>query len=191
LGDNAIYRMGRVLEVLQQYARDVVPTLGRHPLLGQPTLSIGRIFGGVSVNTVPDCCTIEIDRRVVPGEDPRDARRHAVQAVARALGDDPLVEHAPPFLISSGLSDELSRAFAARLSETICRHGGSGRRLGVSYGTDAPAFAGAGIPTVVFGPGSIEQAHTADEWVAVEQLHAATEVLFRFASEAHSARNRG
>jgi acetylornithine deacetylase len=56
--------------------------------------------------------------------------------------------------------------------------------LGVPYGTDAPAFAGAGIPTVVFGPGSIAQAHTADEWIAVEQLHLATEILYRFASQA-------
>jgi len=190
LGDNAIYRMGRVLEVLKQYARDVVPTRGRHPLLGQPTLSIGRIFGGVSVNTVPDCCTIDIDRRVVPGEDPQAARQHAVEAVEQALRDDPLVEHAQPFLISAGLSDELSRPFAARLSETIRRYGGSGNCVGVSYGTDAPVFAAAGIPTVVFGPGSIEQAHTADEWVAIDQLHAATEILFRFVSEPRPAGNQ-
>lgn len=189
LGDNAIYRMARVLQVLEQYAREVVPTLGQHPLLGQPTLSVGRIFGGVSVNTVPDGCTIEIDRRVVPGEDPHAAREHAVQAVGRALGNDPLVEHDQPLLVSQGLSDELSRTLAARLSETIRSCGAPGRCLGVPYGTDAPAFAGVGIPTVVFGPGSIEQAHTADEWVAIEQLQAATEILFRFASGTRFSRS--
>lgn len=186
-GDNAIYRMARVLGALERYARDVAPTLGRHPLVGQPTLSVGLIAGGVSVNTVPDRCSIEIDRRALPGEDPRAAFQHVVEYVDRELWNDPQVEHEPPYLISSGLSDELSRPFAARLSEMTRRYGGPGRRLGVPYGTDAPAFAGAGIPTVVFGPGAIAQAHTADEWIAIEQLHWATEILYRFASQAWDA----
>jgi len=181
LGDNAIYRMARVLEALEHYARDVVPALGRHPLAGHPTLSVGLISGGVSVNTVPDRCTIEIDRRVLPAENPQAALEHVEAFVAEAVAGDPLVEQEPPYLISSGLSDELSRDFAARLSSTIRRYGGSGRCVGVPYGTDAPAFSSRGIPTVVFGPGSIEQAHTADEWVAIDQLHTATEILYEFA----------
>ncbi len=181
LGDNAIYRMARVLEALERYARDVVPALGRHPLVGHPTLSVGLISGGVSVNTVPDRCTIEIDRRVLPAENPQAALEHVEAFVAEAVAGDPLVEQEPPYLISSGLSDELSRDFAARLSRTIRRYGGSGRCVGVPYGTDAPAFSSRGIPTVVFGPGSIEQAHTADEWVAIDQLHTATEILYEFA----------
>src|SRR4051812_16499810 len=50
LGDNAIYHMARVLLMLEQYARDVVPQLASHPLCGQPTLSVGVISGGISVN---------------------------------------------------------------------------------------------------------------------------------------------
>lgn len=178
-GDNAIYRMARVLATLERYARDTAPTLGQHALVGQPSLSVGLVSGGVSVNTVPDRCTIEIDRRVLPGEDPQAAYQHVVEFVARELRDDPLVEHAPPYLTSCGLSDELSRPFAERLSEIIRQGGGPGRCVGVPYGTDAPAFAGAGIPTVVFGPGSIAQAHTADEWISVEQLQRATEIFYR------------
>lgn len=181
LGDNAIYRMARVLQALEHYAREVAPTLGRHPLVGHPTLSVGLISGGVSVNTVPDGCTIEIDRRVLPDEDPQRALEHVTSFVAQALAHDPLVEHERPYLISSGLSDELSRDFACRLSGTIRRHGRSGQCLGVPYGTDAPAFSQPGIPTVVFGPGSIAQAHTADEWIATDQVHAATEILYEFA----------
>ncbi len=185
-GDNAFYRMARVLSALERYARDVAPTLGRHPLVGQPSLSVGLISGGVSVNTVPDRCTIEIDRRVLPGEDPRAAFQHVVEYVDREL-NDPQVGHEPPYLISRGLSDELSRSFAICLSAAIRQSGGAGRCLGVPYGTDAPAFAGRGIPTVVFGPGAIAQAHTADEWIAIEQLHRATEILYRFASQAWDA----
>ena len=78
------------------------------------------------------------------------------------------------------LADVRERAPGARLSETIRRGGFPGECLGVPYGTDAPALARHGVPTVVFGPGSLAQAHTADEWVAVEQLQAATEILYRF-----------
>jgi acetylornithine deacetylase len=51
----------------------------------------------------------------------------------------------------------------------------------VPYGTDAPAFAADKIPTVVFGPGDLKQAHTKDEWIAIEQLQKATEIYYEFA----------
>jgi acetylornithine deacetylase len=50
----------------------------------------------------------------------------------------------------------------------------------VPFGTDASTISLAGVPSVVFGPGSIDQAHTADEWLDVEQLRLASEVLYRF-----------
>ena len=53
-GDNAIYRMAPVLLALKRYQHDVVPTLGKHALCGSPTISVGTIHGGISVNTVPD-----------------------------------------------------------------------------------------------------------------------------------------
>ena len=53
--------------------------------------------------------------------------------------------------------------------------------MGVPYGTNAASIAVAGIPSAVLGPGSIAQAHTADEWIAVEQLGLAVEVYARLA----------
>ena len=55
--------------------------------------------------------------------------------------------------------------------------------VGVPYGTDAAAFSAARVPTVVFGPGSISQAHTADEWLDLGQLQTASDVLYRFACQ--------
>ena len=52
--------------------------------------------------------------------------------------------------------------------------------VGVPYGTNAAAIAAAGVPSIVFGPGSIDQAHTADEWLALDQLEQASEALYRF-----------
>ena len=54
----------------RRYAARVAGQRACDPLLGPPTLSVGRIEGGTSVNTVPDRCRIEIDRRLIRGEDP-------------------------------------------------------------------------------------------------------------------------
>lgn len=183
LGDNAIYRMARVLRALDQYANEVVPQLGRHRLLGRPTLSVGMISGGISVNTVPDGCTIEIDRRLLPGETAPEVIAATQAFIAAELGEARGVEHDPPFLNMSPLSDELNGDLAASLAQTLRRNGRPGQCLGVPYGTDAPALASCGIPCVVFGPGALAQAHTKDEWVAIEQLQAATEIFYQFCLE--------
>jgi acetylornithine deacetylase len=182
LGDNAIYHMARVLAVLEQYAQKVVPGMGSHPLCGHPTLSVGTISGGISVNTVPDRATIEIDRRVLPGEDPRAALNHCLDYINTHVPPGTPVVQEAPFMLTSGLADEDNGPLAARLGEAIQRHGGAGKAIGVPYGTDAPHYAATGCPTVVFGPGSIDQAHTADEWIEIAQLRAAADILYDFAA---------
>ncbi len=181
LGDNAIYHMSRVIGALEQYAKDIVGKLAKHRLVGSPTLSVGTITGGISVNTVPDLCTIEIDRRVVPGEEPWAAYQHVIDHIAQHTPANTPVKHGEPFITTGGLNDDLNGQLAERLGAVIRDNGGEGQRIGVPYGTDAAAFAAAGVPTVVFGPGSIDQAHTADEWVEIEQLKTAAEILYRFA----------
>ncbi|MEX2174484.1 MAG: M20 family metallopeptidase [Pirellulaceae bacterium] len=181
LGDNALYHMARVLQVFEQYGRDIVPTLATHPLVGQPTLSVGLISGGLSVNTVPDRCTIEIDRRVLPGEDPQAAFEHAVEFVNMHVTTGTPLIHDPPFMFTRGLSDDRNTDLAAGLAAASAQHGGPGQQVGVPFGTDAPHYAATGSPTVVFGPGSIAQAHTADEWLDLDQLRLAADILFDFA----------
>lgn len=179
-GENAIYRMARVLNVLEEYARDVVGRAGAHPLCGPATLSVGTIAGGVSVNTVPDRCTIEIDRRLPPGEDGVRARQAVIEYLESRLGADFPVDHDPSYLSGPALSDDANGPPADRLTSLVCDVAGSCRRVGVPYGTHAAVYAAAGVPSVVFGPGFIEQAHTRDEWVPVDQVRAAAEVVYRF-----------
>jgi acetylornithine deacetylase len=178
LGENAIFRMGRVLAVLEQYQRDV-GHLGEHALCGRPTLSVGTILGGISVNTVPDSCTIEIDRRILPDDDPARERQHVIDYISTALPDVSGIEHLPPIMRSRGLSDAQNGALSERLAAAAREVRGSVKKIGVPFGTNATAF-GADIPTVVFGPGSVAQAHTADEWIDLDQLQAASEILYRF-----------
>ena len=76
--------------------RAVLPGLGNHPLCGPATLSVGTIRGGASVNTVPDRATIEIDRRLMPGEDPAEACGHAAEYLAAALSPTAAIQHDLP-----------------------------------------------------------------------------------------------
>jgi acetylornithine deacetylase len=180
LGDNAIYKMGRLLQRIEAYQRDALGAIGSHPLCGPATLSVGMIHGGVSVNTVPDRCTIEIDRRLPPGEDPQGAWRHLVDYLAVGDAAQFGIEHEPPSLCGLPLSDGANRQLAEELGRVAHDVLGAGRPIGVAYATDGASIAAAGVPTVVCGPGSIEQAHTDDEWLSIEQLQAAVEVYTRF-----------
>ncbi len=180
-GDNAIYKMARVLRALDRYHREVAVTLGRHPLCGQVSLSVGTIHGGLSVNTVPERCTIEIDRRLLPGDDGRTAFEQVVEYLRGELGSDAGIEHDEPFLLGATLKDGPNQALAEQLGAVAGELFGRGARIGVPFGTNAAAISAAGVPSVVFGPGSIDQAHTADEWLLVEELERAAEVFYRFA----------
>ncbi|MBL9124141.1 MAG: M20 family metallopeptidase [Planctomycetaceae bacterium] len=179
LGDNAIYKMARLLAALEAYQRDAAPRLPQHSLCGQVTLSVGTIRGGISVNTVPDRCTIEIDRRILPGETRASAYRHVIDFVANYPGIDFEIQHDAPFLEGEPLADGANAAVANRLGAISRELSGQGERIGVPFGTDAAQIAASGVPSVVFGPGSIDQAHTADEWLPLDELELASEALYR------------
>jgi acetylornithine deacetylase/succinyl-diaminopimelate desuccinylase-like protein len=177
-GENAIFKMARVLQALEQYQREEAPRRGEHPLVGRPSLSVGLISGGISVNTVPDECVIEIHRRLLPGEDPLAAQRHVIEHVAACCpGEAP--EHDPLYLAGGGLANDINESLAERLCAAARRHADASV-VGVQYGTNAAASSAAGVPSVVFGPGHIAQAHTKDEWIEIEQLHRAVEVYDDF-----------
>jgi succinyl-diaminopimelate desuccinylase len=176
-GENAIYRMGEVLGRLAAYAERLPQLRPPHPLCGGSTCSVGRIGGGASVNTVPDDCWIEIDRRIIPGEEGADARGEVI-AELESLPFP--VQHDEPWIVGFALSDDENQSLSSALLDAIARTVGPRRAVGVSYGTHASRTARAGIPSVVFGPGNIAQAHTEDEWIEIEQLRQAAEVYYEF-----------
>jgi acetylornithine deacetylase len=90
------------------------------------------------------------------------------------------VEHEPAFISGFSLSDDKNGALAERLCAVSKAKTGHGARIGVPYGTDASRIAAADVPSVVFGPGSIAQAHTCDEWLPLDELPQAAEVLYDF-----------
>lgn len=180
-GVNAIYRMAKILNLLEEYAAKLPEMIPPHPLCGPATLSVGRIEGGASVNTVPDWCTIDVDRRCIPGEDGMGIM-HAVGDYLRERVDFEF-EMLPPWIVGASLSDDNNGEWADRLIATIAEVAGPRRKVGVPYGTHASRTCQTGVPSIVFGPGSIDQAHTRDEWIDLGQLEQAAEIYFRFCSQ--------
>jgi acetylornithine deacetylase/succinyl-diaminopimelate desuccinylase-like protein len=180
LGVNAIYRMSALMPLIERYAEELRATKS-NDLLGPATLSVGRIEGGTSVNTVPDRCRIDVDRRALPGESPRQLPRDFESYLRERAPADIEFSCTEPWLVCPALGPELSGEAVAKLGTAIDAVRGSHQVTVVPYGTDASTLAEAGVPSVVFGPGDIAQAHTCDEWIELAQVEAAAEILYRLA----------
>ncbi len=171
-GVNAIYRMARAVQALEGFAeslRDREP----HALVGRPTLSVGTISGGVAVNVVPDLCQIMIDRRLIPGETPDGALAEIEDALDGILGPD---DEVMPTLKDWAVETHREAGVVELVQQAVRGIGGDDEPVGVPYCTDGCDFAERDVPLVVFGPGDIAQAHTADEWVEIAQVEAAVDV---------------
>jgi succinyl-diaminopimelate desuccinylase len=172
-GRNAVHEMARVVDALET---DFATRLAkrRHPLLGTASVSVGTIHGGTQPNIVPDRCVISVDRRTLPGEsESGTCREIAAFLRARKLkAKVSSVKLKPCYPMETDASLPLVRSFLHSV--------GQKRPVGLHYFCDAAVLARAGIPSVVFGPGDIAQAHTADEWIELAQLERGRDLLFRF-----------
>lgn len=175
LGVNAIEQMARVVVALEEDTRqfDAQP----HPLLGPATCNVGVIRGGVQVNFVPDECTIEIDRRLLPGE-----KAGTVLAHYQRLLDDLRAQHRtldtamePPMLVDEALETAADSAPAQLARNLLAEMGLEAAPCGVPFCCDASKLSRQGVPSLVFGPGSIDRAHTAAEYVEIGQVERAME----------------
>ena len=178
-GKSAISAMAKlILEFERIYCAE---TNAIHPLTGRSACSINTINGGSAVNIIPSVCEIEIDRRILPGEDPLDVRK-SIQAVLDriSLADSSIeIETSEPF-IDFPLDPLSNVEFAAQISKSLDSLGFADELLGVAYGTDASTYSIARLPAVVIGPGSIDQAHTKDEWIELQELDKAVVIYEQF-----------
>ncbi len=183
LGVNAITAMARVIGALETDAGRFAQN--RHPLTGQATLNVGVIHGGVQVNFVPDRCAIEIDRRLLPGEKAETVLREYEELVAKVCAALPGVRaeiEQPPLLVDEAL-DTPDDSHVVRTARAVLDEMGlDSAPCGVPFGCDASKLSRAGIPAIVFGPGSIDRAHTADEFIELDQVERALEFHRRFLS---------
>lgn len=173
LGVNAVHAMAHVVDLLETtYARAL--RRRRHRLLGTPTINVGTITGGTQPNVVPSRCTISIDRRTLPGETDTSVRRELRELFQKhglKVSFDSL-RKLPCLAMETDIRRPVVREFLAGLKQTA--------PLGVHYFCDAAVLSAAGIPSLVYGPGDIQQAHTADEWISWRELDRATAYLVKF-----------
>jgi acetylornithine deacetylase len=183
-GINAIYAMSRVVGAIERFHAHLTATAPMHPLCGRPSACVSTIQGGVGINTVPERASIEIDRRLGPHEQPERACSELKSYIVQHADIGGCqIAHDEPFMHSLGLADDANRSLAGQIADVVRAHGRASELIGVPYGTDAAAIAAAGVPTVVFGPGSIDQAHTADEYIETAELLRATDIFEQIASD--------
>ncbi|GAA3084686.1 M20 family metallopeptidase [Streptosporangium carneum] len=168
---NAVSLMARVIAHLDATG----PEIPGHPLLGPATRCVTRVHGGTGPNIVPGRCEIDVDRRTLPGEDPMAVWRRDGEELERLLPGR--IELDPPFNVDYALDTPADSPVVAALCGALAARGGDGGVHGMPFCTDASKLARAGIPAAVFGPGSILDAHSADESVALADVRFAAEVV--------------
>lgn len=159
-GRNAIENAAGFVLKLRQYGQKI--TRRTYHSLAGPTLNIGCISGGTKANIVPDECCIEVDRRVIPGADETNAERelrallhaHTRHATMQTMYAAPSFMSGTRFPYRKLMTDN-----GARIDDPV-----------VDFWTEAALLARAGIDCVVCGPGSIDQAHIANEYITEREF---------------------
>ncbi len=168
LGDNAIHKLGAVLDRLARYRAREVEIDG---CVYREGLSAVRIDGGVAGNVIPDAASLTVNFRFAPDRSVAAAMQHVSQVFD---GLDVDIEQTDA---AAGALPGLSQPAAKALVEA------AGGRVRAKYGwTDVARFAALGIPAVNFGPGDPNLAHRRDERVPVANITAAVEMLRRYLS---------
>jgi succinyl-diaminopimelate desuccinylase len=163
LGDNAIHKLGAVVDRLAGYAARSVDIDG---CMYREGLSAVRVDGGVAGNVIPDAASVTVNYRFAPDRSLDDALEHVHEVFD---GLDVTIEQTDA---AAGAVPGLSAPVAAALVEA------AGGQVRAKYGwTDVSRFAALGIPAVNYGPGDPNLAHRRDERVPVDNITAAVEML--------------
>ena len=178
-GVNAIVAMSKVIGALDAYHRELAERV--HPVVGSPTCNIGVIDGGSTANAVPDSCAIYLDRRMIPREDPEAVKaelRTVIESVDLAPATVDIGEFVYSRWFDSALESDYSRTFLSCVREVINDDPGP---IGYLPGSDAKHLMDvARGDMIIFGPGSYEFAHAADEHVRLADYQATTDILLEF-----------
>jgi acetylornithine deacetylase len=182
LGVNAVEYAARIIVYIRQMADRFAQLETRDYGFTVPytTMQTGLIRGGLASNIVPKDCIFDFEARTMPGTDAshllREVEHYAAKLLPEMLLVEPNAKIAFEQLASApGLSTSEHEAIV-KLAIALSRNKTSSA---VSYGTEAGLFQNAGIPTVVCGPGSIEQAHRPNEFVPLEQVAQCEAFLLR------------
>jgi acetylornithine deacetylase len=148
-------------------------------ITGVPTHNVGTIDGGLQVNFVPAECRLELDRRVLPSEDFAAVLDSYRRIAARVAEDAGVTIDITEDLSIEPMETPADAPIVAGAAAAVRAVSGGASVDGEPYGTDAAKLSAAGIPSIVLGPGSIDQAHAAVEWIECAQVLQAVDVYHR------------
>ena len=183
IGVDAITHAGLLLAELDTLEK--TRESGRtHRLLGRTSLHASTISGGTGMSTYPEVCELAIERRTLPGESTDDALAEVRSAMARVKARDSRFDASLSLNTAQAPSDvDAESAIVQRLVSALRAEDLPAPVEGLSAWTDAALLNEAGIPAICFGPGDIALAHSAEEWVPIDEIEKATRVLARLASD--------
>ena len=183
LGVNAIIHAAELISYLGQLADELKANADPQCTFDPPytSIQVGVIEGGTALNIIPKSCTFYWEFRDVPDEDPEallkrftDFAETQVLPRMRSVSDDAdIVTTATSRVV--GLFPEDGSAAETLVMALV----GSNQTYTAAYGTEAGIFQGAGVPTVVCGPGDIMQAHKPDEFIELSQVDECTAFMRR------------
>lgn len=177
LGVDAITHAALLLAELDRFQRETLSARS-HPLLGHASLHAGIIGGGSGISTYPDRCEFSVERRTLPGEVGAGFLGEMAAAVAQVRARVPEFRADLTLRITQAPNEvPVDHAIVVALTDAAATHGVAGSIEGLSCWTDAALLSAAGIPAICFGPGDIALAHATEEWVPVQDIVQATDVL--------------
>ncbi|HET7216459.1 MAG TPA: M20/M25/M40 family metallo-hydrolase [Vicinamibacterales bacterium] len=181
-GRDAILRMGRVLQRLDALDRELQSRRPHH-LMGTGSLHASIIAGGRELSSYPDRCRLQMERRTIAGESGEMARDEVLAIIDALRRDDPdfeadarLTFARPAYEIAADHPLPVALVAAARAA------GCATATAGMSFWTDAAVLAGAGVPSVLFGPGGAGL-HSIEEYVTISDVVACRDALTLLARE--------
>lgn len=176
LGVSAIAKMAKIVAALEHFDQQELRKRSHH-LIGPASQHCSLIRGGSGLSTYAEECTLNIERRTLPGETPEQVMGE-LENVIRSTGEQAQLRR---LLDRPALSCDPNSKIAASLSQAAASVTGKMPEIaGVSYWMDAALFAAAGIPTVNYGP-SGAGAHEAVEWVDLDSVVSCAKVLVKTA----------
>jgi acetylornithine deacetylase len=175
-GVDAVVAARRLLDLFEAEMRQRTAV---HPLLGSSTLTCTAFEAGEGPNTVPSRARLRFDYRYLPSEVGDAVWRRFAEIAANFAAAMPGIRIVTerPFIDADAMDVPEDEAIVRLLSDVCKRHGIDPIPEGVPYGSDSTKMVASGIPTVVFGPGNIVQAHALDEHVEIAQVTKAARML--------------
>jgi acetylornithine deacetylase len=181
LGVDAILHAARFLSALEPLGarlREAPP----HPLLAHASFHAGTIRGGSAPSVYPDRCHLVLERRTLPGEDPSSVLQEFAEVLDGVRASSPEMDATlEAGLFRPGTEVPAESRLVRTLLQALEAEGVRPRIEGMTAWVDAAYLNETGVPAVCFGPGSIAQAHSAEEWVPLAELEAGARALTRFA----------